>query len=98
MTVIPSHSDHKQRPNATGFSAAYPTFIEVLAAARKAAGMTQTEVAEKIGRRQTHISIIETGVRQLDPVEFCAIAKAMGYDPVALFERVYRALPDELDV
>ena len=60
--------------------------------------MTQTELAERIGRRQGHISIIETGVRRLDLVEFCAIAKAMGADPVQLFERVYRALPDELDV
>lgn len=80
------------------FSAAYRTFIDVLAAARKEAGLTQTEVGDKIGRRQTHISIIETGVRRVDVVEFCAIAKAMGYDPVELFARVYRALPDELDV
>lgn len=70
----------------------------MLAAARKEAGLTQTEVGDKIGRRQTHISIIETGVRRVDVVEFCAIAKAMGYDPVELFGRVYRALPDELDV
>lgn len=80
------------------FSAAYRTFIDVLTAARKEAGLTQTELAERIGRKQGHISIIETGVRRLDLVEFCALAKAMGVDPVVLFERIYRALPDKLDV
>lgn len=80
------------------FSVAYRTFIEVLAAARKEAGMTQTELGERIGRRQAHISIIESGVRRLDVVEFCAIAKALGLEPTKLFERVYRALPEQLDI
>lgn len=80
------------------FSVAYKTFIDVLTAARKEAGLTQVELAQRIGRRQTHISIIETGVRRVDLVEFCALAKAMGHDPVVLFERVYRALPEDLDI
>jgi transcriptional regulator with XRE-family HTH domain len=80
------------------FSGAYRTFLDILTAARKEAGLTQTELAERIGRRQTHISIIETGVRRLDLIEFCALARAMETDPVKLFERVYRALPDDLDI
>lgn len=80
------------------FSAAYGVFIGVLATARKEAGLTQAELAEKIGRKQGHISIIETGVRRVDLIEFCALAKAMGYDPMELFARVYRALPAKLEV
>jgi transcriptional regulator with XRE-family HTH domain len=80
------------------FSEGYKAFISVLIEARKEAGLTQTELGARIGRKQTHISIIETGVRRLDLIEFCAIAKAMGYDPVTLFTRVVQALPDKLEV
>ena len=80
------------------FSPAYQTFVEILTAARKEKGITQAELGALIGRKQTHISIIETGDRRLDLIEFCALAKAMGYDPVKLFKRVYEALPGELDV
>lgn len=69
-----------------------------LTAARKQAGVTQAELADRIGRRQGHISIIETGVRRLDLIEFCALAKAIGADPVELFEKIYRALPDDLEI
>ncbi len=42
------------------FSVGYKAFLSVLIAARKEAGLTQTDLAERIGKRQTHISIIET--------------------------------------
>jgi transcriptional regulator with XRE-family HTH domain len=80
------------------FSDGYKAFLTVLIAARKEAKLTQTDVAERIGKRQTHISIIETGVRRLDLIEFCAFAKAMGYDPNALFARITDALPDQLEI
>jgi transcriptional regulator with XRE-family HTH domain len=80
------------------FSDGYKAFLAVLIAARKEAGLTQTDVAERIGKRQTYISIIETGVRRLDLIEFCALAKAMGYDPNALFARITAALPDDLEI
>jgi transcriptional regulator with XRE-family HTH domain len=80
------------------FSPAYQTFIGILASARKEAGLTQAELGARIGRKQTHISIIETGLRRVDVIEFCALARAMGYDPVKLFARVCEALPQTLDV
>ena len=80
------------------FSEGYKAFLTVLVAARKEAGLTQTEVAERIGKKQAYISIIETGVRRLDLIEFCVLAKAMGYDPNALFHRITAALPNELEI
>lgn len=80
------------------FSAGYKAFLEVLIQARKEAGLTQTDVAMRIGRKQGHISIIETGVRRLDLIEFCAIAKVMGYDPNTLFARITKALPADLEI
>jgi DNA-binding XRE family transcriptional regulator len=80
------------------FSDGYRAFISVLIQARKEAGLTQTELGQRIGRKQTFISIIETGVRRVDVVEFCALAKAMGYSPQVLFGRVAACLPDQLVV
>lgn len=80
------------------FSKAYGSFLKVLVSARKASGLTQTDLADRLGRRQGFVSIVETGVRRLDLIEFCAFAKAMRRDPVELFSRVYEALPDHLDV
>lgn len=80
------------------FSEAYGVFLGILRQARRDAGLTQVELAERIGRKQGHVSIVESGVRRIDLIEFCAIAKAMGRDPVELFARVYEALPERLDV
>ena len=80
------------------FSEAYAIVIAALRQARRQAGLTQTELAERIGRRQGHISIIESGVRRIDLVEFCAISKAMGRNPVELFTEIYEQLPAQLDV
>lgn len=80
------------------FTPAYRAFVEILTAARKEAGLNQTQLGERVGRLQTFISIIERGERRVDLIEFCALAKAMGHDPVELFERVYRVLPEKLSI
>jgi transcriptional regulator with XRE-family HTH domain len=80
------------------FSEAYTILVAALRQARQEAGLTQTELAERIGRKQGHVSIIETGVRRIDVIEFCAIARAIGRDPVELFAQIYDALPEHLDV
>ena len=80
------------------FSESYRLFLGVLIAARKNADLTQSELAERIRKKQTFISIIETGVRRLDLLEFTALAKAIGVSPEGLFARVLAVLPDELDI
>ena len=80
------------------FSDGYRVFVEMLVQARKESGLTQTELAARIGRKQGHISIIENQVRRVDLIEFCALVKAMGHDPVTLFQRIYEALPEKLDI
>ena len=82
----------------TQSSEAYGAFTRALIAARKDAGLTQTEVAERIGKKQALISIIETGIRRVDVIEFCALARAMGYEPASLFERISKELPETLDI
>lgn len=79
-------------------SEAYKAFTRALIAARKESGLTQTEVAERIGRKQALISIIETGIRRVDVIEFCALARAMGYEPASLFAKIASELPETLDI
>ncbi|HEY5820192.1 MAG TPA: helix-turn-helix transcriptional regulator [Mesorhizobium sp.] len=70
----------------------YVALIRVLIAARKESGLTQQDVAEKVGKPQSYIAKVEGGERRLDVVEFIALAKAMGARPSALFDRVVDAL------
>jgi transcriptional regulator with XRE-family HTH domain len=80
------------------FSDAYAKFLRVLIDARKAAGVTQVELARALGRPQPFISYIETGERRVDVIEFCAIARALNVDPEELFAEVVRQLPDKIAI
>ena len=66
-------------------SAEYARFIEILVAARHGAGIRQQALAKKLGRPQSFIAKYEGGERRLDVVEFIAIARALGADPLKLF-------------
>ena len=58
--------------------------IELLVQARKDAGITQVELGERIGQRQTFVSKFELGERRLDVAEFVLICRAVGADPCQL--------------
>ena len=62
-----------------------------LAAARRRASLTQTEAAERLGRKQTFISEIERGLRRIDVLEIVLIWRALDADPFQLFAEVTRS-------
>jgi len=62
----------------------YKALLQALIQARKDAGITQVELAARIGRRQTFVSKYETEERRLDVAEFIAIARAMEVEPYDL--------------
>jgi len=70
----------------------------VLVEARKAAGLTQREVASRIGRPYTVIANIERGERQIDVVEFIAIARALGAGELELMARIANAIGPNLEL
>jgi transcriptional regulator with XRE-family HTH domain len=54
---------------------------ELLIAERKAAGLTQTVVAERLGKPPSYVAKYEGGDRRLDVLEFLDVAAAIGFDP-----------------
>ncbi len=56
----------------------YATFLACLRQTRRAAGLTQQHIAEKLGTTQSVISKCERGERRIDVVELREFCKAMG--------------------
>jgi transcriptional regulator with XRE-family HTH domain len=54
---------------------------ELLVAARKAAGLTQTVLAQRLGKPPSYVAKYELGERRLDVLEYLDIAAAIGFDP-----------------
>lgn len=65
-------------------SPAYRALIGRLRAARIAAGITQAELAAKVGRPQPYISKIEHMERRLDVLEYLLLTQAIGADTCEL--------------
>lgn len=63
----------------------YARLIATLVAVRKGTGIRQQALAKKLGRPQSFIAKYEGGERRIDVIEFIAIARALGADPVKLF-------------
>ena len=57
---------------------------------RKAAGLTQRELAAKLKREQSFVARIEQGERRLDVLEFYWVCKACGVNPNKAADEVMR--------
>lgn len=64
--------------------------IDAIIAARKAAKMTQRDLAIRLSCLPSTIDRIETGQRRIDVVELVALAEALSLDPRDLLEIVMR--------
>jgi transcriptional regulator with XRE-family HTH domain len=60
----------------------------LLADARVSAGLTQAQLAERLNRPQSFVAKYEIGERRLDVIEFCAVARGLDQEPVALLLRL----------
>lgn len=66
----------------------YRRFVERLIEIRKAGGVTQQELAERMQKPQSFVSKVERYERRIDPAEFDALVRALGEDPVEVFRAV----------
>ena len=74
----------------TLFSERHDRFRELLVEAREKRGLTQMDVARKLGHPQSFVSKYENGERRLDVVEFLEVAGALGLDPCRFIRQLLR--------
>ena len=80
------------------FTDAYISVVQYLIALRKRQGVSQVELARRLGRPQPFVSFVENRERRLDLVEFCAYVRALGADPEEAAVEVIRALPKDIRI
>lgn len=66
----------------------HKAFIALLIELREAAGMNQTDLANALGEYQSFVARLESGERRVDVLEFLDIAKAVGFDPKAVIDKL----------
>jgi transcriptional regulator with XRE-family HTH domain len=66
--------------NDKGYHKAYKRFLARLVQARRDAGLTQVEVAKRLGKAHSFLSKCELGERRVDFVELQQLAKIYGKD------------------
>lgn len=93
--LAPSPLGHVHRPGlqprpfpGDGQQALRGSLIALLIARREAAGLTQTELAAKLGEYQSFVARLESGQRRVDVVEFLQLAG--GFDPHEAMDQLSR--------
>lgn len=74
-------------------SASYQQVIKALSQCRQSRGVSQRELARRLGKHPSFVNKIENLERRLDILEFVAIAGALQARPADLLNEVLRAVP-----
>ena len=88
-----SHGLRARRGNPV-FTPEYRAMVSVLVGHRKAAGLSQRQLAARLGRAASHVGLIEAGQRRIDTLELLRIARCLGVDPARLFEAMVHSVAD----
>jgi len=72
------------------YSKRYSQFLTLMKRARIESGLTQTDVATRLGRPQSFVSKCESGERRVDVAEFLAYCRAIQVDPIAIIRVLIR--------
>lgn len=71
-------------------SARHKLLVDLIVAKREAAGLTQTQLAEKLGEYQSFVARLESGQRRIDVIEFLELASKLGFDPTKAIRLIGR--------
>lgn len=82
-----------RKPSKTLRSPEHLALCALLIAARRKAGLNQTELAERLGKPQSFVAKYEGGERRLDVVEFLAVTRAIGVDPHRILRDLAKKAP-----
>lgn len=66
----------------------YRKLIDTIREARERSGMSQTSLANRLGRSQQWVSQMERASRRLDVIEFVEVCQALGLEPQALLSTI----------
>ncbi len=66
----------------------HKALIALLIERREAAGLTQTELAAKLGEYQSFVARLESGQRRVDVVEFLELAELLNFDPASAIRQI----------
>ena len=72
-------------------SETYQRFTELMVQARKDAGLTQQQLADRLGKPQSFVAKYENGERRLDVVEFLEVTDCLDGDPIVLIDLLNQA-------
>ena len=73
----------------------YKELIDRLVAARTDAGLTQQEVADRLGKPQSYVAKVEGLERRLDVVEFLRLAEVLEWDPSPAIREARKTMMSE---
>ena len=73
----------------------YQSLLTLLLEARAKAGLTQKELATKLGRPQSFVSKTENAERRLDVIEFMDVCRGLEADPHELLLRLEKLNTDQ---
>lgn len=80
----------------TAHTPAYKHLLSRLIEARDAAGISQAQLAETLGKPASFVGKYELGERRLDVIEFFVILKALKADQSTLLSEIDDKLPKHL--
>ncbi len=75
---------------------AYGTLLRALVEARAASGLSQADLAMRLGKPPSFVAKYELGERRLDVVELLVILRALETEPEALLPGLLERLPEKL--
>ncbi|HRE22260.1 MAG TPA: helix-turn-helix transcriptional regulator [Rhabdaerophilum sp.] len=62
--------------------------VKLLIREREASGMTQLQLAARLGEYQSFVARLESGQRRIDVIEFIELAQAIGFDPATALREI----------
>ncbi|MFU0507381.1 helix-turn-helix domain-containing protein [Pseudaminobacter sp. NGMCC 1.201702] len=62
--------------------------VAILIEKREGSGLTQTELAAKLGEYQSFVARLESGQRRIDVVEFIQLSEILRFDPATVISQL----------
>ena len=72
----------------TPSSRRHRSLIDLLIQYREVVGMTQAELAARLGQHQSFVARLESGQRRIDVVEFLELSEILGFDAAEAIEAI----------